>query len=285
MTWVTCKLAHEKMLSYRRRAMAQVSLRIPNIASHSIEIRWKLHTKRGGSGPTGWLRRCIWANSWQNQQNDCALSEDLDQPGHLPSLIRVFALWAQSVAKDPIFLHADRQRRLWSDWADAQADLSLRWAHMPFCWFCHAAAYMKDHYTWHEGLFSHETHVVVLFPVNDSIGRDTGQPARADRDTGQPARADSSGDNPRPSTSAFSPVIRPSRPEQMRPDSSTMVTTFLASVNLIFGSENQFLTAVRFVSWRKNGFLVLTEEQNFHGDLLSRKWFTCESYEIKHMQK
>ena len=23
---------------------------------------------------------------------------------------------------------------------DAQADLSLRWAHMSFCWFCHAAA-------------------------------------------------------------------------------------------------------------------------------------------------
>ena len=32
------------------------------------------------------------------------------------------------------------QRRLWSDRADAQADLSLRWAHMPFCWFCHDAA-------------------------------------------------------------------------------------------------------------------------------------------------
>ena len=28
----------------------------------------------------------------------------------------------------------------WSDWADAQADLSHRWVHMPFCWFCHKAA-------------------------------------------------------------------------------------------------------------------------------------------------
>ena len=28
----------------------------------------------------------------------------------------------------------------WSDWTDAQADLSLRWAHMSFCWFCRAAA-------------------------------------------------------------------------------------------------------------------------------------------------
>ena len=27
-----------------------------------------------------------------------------------------------------------------SDWADAQADLSLRWAHRTFCWFCHVAA-------------------------------------------------------------------------------------------------------------------------------------------------
>ena len=30
----------------------------------------------------------------------------------------------------------------WSDWADAQADLSLRWAHISFCWFCHEAAQM-----------------------------------------------------------------------------------------------------------------------------------------------
>ena len=33
------------------------------------------------------------------------------------------------------------QQRLRSDWVDAQADgLSLRKAHMSFCWFCHAAA-------------------------------------------------------------------------------------------------------------------------------------------------
>ena len=36
------------------------------------------------------------------------------------------------------------QRRLWSDCADAQADLRLRWAHMPFVGFvlCRAAAQM-----------------------------------------------------------------------------------------------------------------------------------------------
>ena len=31
------------------------------------------------------------------------------------------------------------QQRLGSAWAGAQADLSLRWAHMLFCWFCHEA--------------------------------------------------------------------------------------------------------------------------------------------------
>ena len=35
------------------------------------------------------------------------------------------------------------QRRLCSDWADSQADLSLRWAHKSFCWFCHAGAHFK----------------------------------------------------------------------------------------------------------------------------------------------
>ena len=33
----------------------------------------------------------IWAATWQNQQSECASSENSDQPGHPPSLIRVFA--------------------------------------------------------------------------------------------------------------------------------------------------------------------------------------------------
>ena len=49
----------------------------------------------------------------------CAPSEDSDQPGHL---------------------HAYSED--WLDCSDGQADLSLRWAHMPFCWFCHAAAHL-----------------------------------------------------------------------------------------------------------------------------------------------
>ena len=49
-----------------------------------------------------------WTTSWQNQQNGCAPSEDLDQLGDPPSLIR-FSTYVQWVAKDPSFLHADSE--------------------------------------------------------------------------------------------------------------------------------------------------------------------------------
>ena len=42
-------------------------------------------------------------------------------------------LCAQWVAKDRRFLHADSED--WSDWADAQADLSLHWTHTHFVGF------------------------------------------------------------------------------------------------------------------------------------------------------
>ena len=63
----------------------------------------------------------------------CALCEDSDQPGHPPSLIRVFAVRIKKAWVLSYPLNA--QRRLWSDWADAQADLSLRWAHNHFVGF------------------------------------------------------------------------------------------------------------------------------------------------------
>ena len=74
-----------------------------------------------------------WAATWQNQQNGCAPSEDSDQPGHLPSLIRVFAVRMKKAwdLSNPL----SAQRRLWSDWVDAQADLSLLWAHTHFVGF------------------------------------------------------------------------------------------------------------------------------------------------------
>ena len=67
----------------------------------------------------------------------CAPSKDSDQPGHL---IRVFAVRLKKHWVLNYLLSA--QWKLWSDWADAQADLSLSCAHMLFCWFCHAAAHI-----------------------------------------------------------------------------------------------------------------------------------------------
>ena len=67
-------------------------------------------------------------------------SEDSDQPGHPPSLIRVFAV--RSMGSWGTNVSSCGQQRLWSDWADAQADLCLRWAQWPFSWFCHAAAHV-----------------------------------------------------------------------------------------------------------------------------------------------
>ena len=68
-----------------------------------------------------------WAASGQNQQNECAPSEDSDQPVHPPSLIRVFAV---------------RMKKAWIlsyplSAQDAQADLSLRWAHSHIVLSCH----------------------------------------------------------------------------------------------------------------------------------------------------
>ena len=50
-----------------------------------------------------------------------------------PSLIRVFAVRMKKAWVPSCPLSA--QRRLWSDWADTQADLSLRWAHAHFVCF------------------------------------------------------------------------------------------------------------------------------------------------------
>ena len=57
----------------------------------------------------------------------CVPSKDSDQPGHPPSLIRVFAVRLVG-SWGPMFLQADSED--WSDWADAQADLSLLGAHV-----------------------------------------------------------------------------------------------------------------------------------------------------------
>ena len=76
----------------------------------------------------------------------CAPSEDSDQPGHPPSLISVVAVRMKKawVLSYPL----SAQRRLWSDWADAQADLSLRWRTCQFVGFVMRwLIFMNNRYT------------------------------------------------------------------------------------------------------------------------------------------
>ena len=72
----------------------------------------------------------IWAALWQNQQSECAPSEDSDQPGHPPSLIRVFAV---------------RMKKAWTLSYSFSAQEGLWWSEsslgaQPHCWFCHETA-------------------------------------------------------------------------------------------------------------------------------------------------
>ena len=135
-------------LSHRRPAKAQASLRIravspePSLFAHR---QTKGQTKRQTSSLTVWLcmriwrmnlrrtkrTKISWAGSFELRHDKTSKMSvrpaKTDQPGHPPSLIKVFAVRMKKawVLSNPL----SAQRRLWSDWADAQADLSLRWAH------------------------------------------------------------------------------------------------------------------------------------------------------------
>ena len=95
-----------------------------------LPVRSKKRKRTAKSSPQSFGRRlptplCEPPNDKTNKMA-CAPGEDSDQLGHPPSLIRIFAV-----------------RMIWSESslsADAQADLSVRWAHMPFCLFWHEAA-------------------------------------------------------------------------------------------------------------------------------------------------
>ena len=68
----------------------------------------------------------------QNQQNDTSAQSDQ-------------SLRLRSVGGYGPKVSSCGHRRLWSDWTDAQTYLSLRWAHMSFCWCCHAVTHINVH--------------------------------------------------------------------------------------------------------------------------------------------
>ena len=75
-------------LQLARKQSRTVELRNSLIA-HCLNI---LKTSVVNASFASHFLKSIWATTWQNQQNECAPSEDSDQPGHPPSLIRVFAV-------------------------------------------------------------------------------------------------------------------------------------------------------------------------------------------------
>ena len=125
------KICHDGMLEDTNSLDGAHILSVDVTQMLFLDSSWK-------GGAVGW--QVIWAASWQSNKMACSPSEDSDQPGHAPSLVRVFAVRVKKtwVLSYPL----SAQRRLWSDLADAQADLCLRWAHMPLCWFCHEAAHI-----------------------------------------------------------------------------------------------------------------------------------------------
>ena len=90
----------------------------------------------------------------KKKKNECAPSEDSISMGiHL--IWSESSLCAQWVAKDPSFLHADRED--WSDWAEFPGWSESSLGAHSFCWFCHVAA-MNNLTSWDDT----ETHFVIL---------------------------------------------------------------------------------------------------------------------------
>ena len=81
--------------------------------------------------PLSFSVKLKWATSRQSQQYGMCTPEDSDQPEHLPSLTASLSAWRMLGSLATHWAHS----KDWSDWADAQADLSLRWVHSHFVGF------------------------------------------------------------------------------------------------------------------------------------------------------
>ena len=72
----------------------------------------------------------------ENEQPHDKTNKMAVRPAKTRISLGILPVWSESslctqwVVKDPSFFHANSED--WSVWVDAQADLSLRWAHMPF---------------------------------------------------------------------------------------------------------------------------------------------------------
>ena len=112
--WHMSKLKHRKQRYLKQNGGKKMNL------SHLVTKLTKWHVRPAKTQIS--LGICpIWSES------------SLSQPAHPPSLIIVFDVRMKKAWVLSYSLSA--QRRLWSDWVDAQADLSLCWAHSHFVGF------------------------------------------------------------------------------------------------------------------------------------------------------
>ena len=102
-----------------------------------------------------WLLRSIVPEHDKTNKMTSAPSEVSDQPGHPPSLIRVFAVRMKKPWVLSYLMSA--QRRL----GRCPDDLNLCWVYRLFCWFCHVAAQLVS--CWFESHldFLWESHILL----------------------------------------------------------------------------------------------------------------------------
>ena len=82
-----------------------------------------------------------WAGSFW-KQNECAHSEDSDQPGPPPSLISIFAVRSIG-SKGPKLSSCGQRRLIRLGWCPGWSESSLDT--QPFCWFCYVVAHLWVH--------------------------------------------------------------------------------------------------------------------------------------------
>ena len=102
----------------------------------------------------------------KNYNKTCMTSKDSDQPVHLHRTARVLIYpsfdsleaWhmrSADCADSPEMVDSIcDQRRLWSDCASAQSDLSLRWSHKSYCRFFRALAQSSETQIFSFGVFA-----------------------------------------------------------------------------------------------------------------------------------
>ena len=143
----TVRWPHEKIVHPYLSTMWSVKILI-RLHERSVwsDSSLSIHVRRYVS----WLSlKCQPSSSWNKLYMSQRITKPTKwhvHPAKTQIRLGICSVWSESslcaqwVAKDPSFLYADSKDS--NQTTDAQADLSLCWAQMPFCRFCYALAHM-----------------------------------------------------------------------------------------------------------------------------------------------